>query len=40
MHYFQETKDYQLTYKHTDNLEVVKYFDLYFAGCLDSRKFI
>ena len=25
-------------YKHTDNLEVIGYFDADFAGCMDSRK--
>ncbi|CAM8920181.1 unnamed protein product [Rhodiola kirilowii] len=38
MRYLQGTKDYKLTYKHTDNLEVVGYTDSDFAGCCDSRK--
>ncbi|XP_059436920.1 secreted RxLR effector protein 161-like [Corylus avellana] len=39
MRYLQGTKDYSLTYKHTDHLEVVGYSDLDFVGCVDSRKF-
>jgi len=38
MRYLQETKDYKLTYKRYDHLEVVKYSDSDFAGCADSRK--
>jgi hypothetical protein len=38
MRYLQETKDYRLTYRYTDHLEVVGYSDSYFAGCIDSRK--
>jgi hypothetical protein len=36
--YLQGTKDYVLTYRHTDHLEVVGYSDSNFAGCIDSRK--
>ena len=38
LRYLQGTKDYILTYKHTDNLQVVGYSDSDFAGCIDSRK--
>jgi hypothetical protein len=39
MRYLQGTKDYSLTFRHTDHLEVVGYLDSDFAGCVDSRKF-
>jgi hypothetical protein len=38
MRYSQGTKNYSLTYKHTDHLEVVRYSDSDFVGCVDSRK--
>ena len=38
MRYLQGTKDYMLTFKRSDNLEVIGYSDLYFARCVDSRK--
>ncbi|XP_057965280.1 secreted RxLR effector protein 161-like [Malania oleifera] len=38
MRYLQGTKDYMLTYKHVDDLEVVVYTDLDFAGCQVSKK--
>ncbi|XP_052189851.1 secreted RxLR effector protein 161-like [Diospyros lotus] len=38
MRYFQGTKDYRHTYKHSDNLEVIRYTDSDFAGCIDTRK--
>ncbi|XP_057972757.1 secreted RxLR effector protein 161-like [Malania oleifera] len=38
LRYLQGTKDYMLTYKHVDNLEVVGYTDLDFAECQDSKK--
>ncbi|XP_052880506.1 secreted RxLR effector protein 161-like [Gossypium arboreum] len=38
MRYLQRIKDYMLTYKRLDLLEVVGYFDSDFAGCQDSRK--
>ncbi|KAL0433573.1 UNVERIFIED_CONTAM: Retrovirus-related Pol polyprotein from transposon TNT 1-94 [Sesamum latifolium] len=38
MRYLQGTKDYMLMYRRTENLEVVGYSDLDFAGCVDSRK--
>jgi hypothetical protein len=34
----QGTKDYGLTYRHIDHLEVVGYSDSDFARCVDSRK--
>ena len=40
MRYLQETKDYMLMYKQTDNLDLVAYSDADFAGCVDSRKSI
>ncbi|KAG8489197.1 hypothetical protein CXB51_017253 [Gossypium anomalum] len=38
MRYLQRTKDYMLTYKKSDHLEVIGYSDSDFAGCQDSRK--
>jgi hypothetical protein len=38
MQYLQGTKDYGLTFRHTDHLEVVGYSDSDFARCVDSRK--
>jgi hypothetical protein len=38
MRYLQGTKDYGLTFRHTDHLEVVGYSDSYFVGCVDYRK--
>jgi hypothetical protein len=38
LHYLQETKHYMLTYKRTDNLEVIGYSDADFAGCPDSQR--
>jgi hypothetical protein len=40
MRYLQGTKDYGLTFRHTDHLEVVGYSDSDFTGCVDSRKSI
>jgi hypothetical protein len=37
--YLHGTKDYSLTFKHIDHLEVVGYSDSDFAECVDSRKF-
>jgi hypothetical protein len=36
--YMPETKHYMLTYKRTDNLEVIAYSDADFTGCADSQK--
>ena len=38
LRYLQGTKDYMLTYKRSNELEVIGYSDSDFAGCLDSRK--
>ena len=38
MRYLQGTKDYMLTYKRSDQLEVTGYSDSDFAGCPDDRK--
>lgn len=38
MRYLQGTKDYMLTYRRSDQLEVVGYSDSDFAGCQDSKK--
>ena len=36
--YLQGTKDYMLTFKRSNNLEVIGYLNSDFAGCIDSRK--
>ena len=38
MRYLQRTKDYLLTYRKSDQLEIIGYFDSNFAGCRDSMK--
>ena len=38
LRYLQGTKGLMLTYKRTDNLEVVGYSDADFAGCVDTKK--
>ncbi|XP_075665498.1 secreted RxLR effector protein 161-like [Castanea sativa] len=38
MGYLQGTKDYMLTLKRFDNLEVIGYSDSDFVGCVDGRK--
>ena len=38
MRYLKDTKDYILTYKRSDQLEVTGYSDSDFAGCPDDRK--
>ena len=38
MRYLQGTKDYMLMYRQTNNLDLVGYFDVDFAGCVDSHK--
>ena len=38
MRYLQGTKDYMLTYKRSDQLEVTVYSDSDFVGCPDDRK--
>ena len=38
MRYLQRTKDFMLTYRKSDQLEIIGYSDSDFAGCQDSRK--
>ena len=38
MRYLQKTKDYMLTYRKLDQLEIIGYSDSDFAGCRDSMK--
>ncbi|XP_073098862.1 secreted RxLR effector protein 161-like [Elaeis guineensis] len=38
LRYLQETKDHMLTYKTSDHLEVIRYSDSDFFGCVDTRK--
>jgi hypothetical protein len=38
LHYLQGTKHYMLTYKRTDNLEVIDYSYSDFVGCVNSQK--
>jgi hypothetical protein len=38
MRYLRGTKDYMLTFKRSDHLEVIGYSDSDFARCVDSRK--
>ena len=38
MRYLQGTKDFMLTFKRSDSLEVTDYSNSDFAGCIDSRK--
>ena len=38
LRYLQGTKDYMLTYRRTDNLEIIGYFDFDYAGCKDTKK--
>jgi len=38
MRYLKRTKYYMLTYKRSDQLEIIGYSDLDFAGCLDSLR--
>ncbi|KAL6318326.1 hypothetical protein AAG906_039418 [Vitis piasezkii] len=38
MRYLQGTKDYMLTYKRSEQLEIVGYLDSDYGGCLDSLK--
>ena len=36
MRYLRGTKDYMLTFKRSNHLKVIGYFDSDFAGCVDS----
>lgn len=38
LRYLQGTKNFMLTYRRTDSLEVIGYSDSDFAGCVDTRK--
>ena len=38
LRYLQGTKDYMLSYRRTDNLEIIGYSDSDYAGCKDTRK--
>jgi hypothetical protein len=38
MRYLRGTKDYMLTFKRFDHLEVIGYSDSDFAGCVESRR--
>ena len=38
MRYLQKTKDYMLTYRWSDQLEIIGYIDSDFARCQDSMK--
>ncbi|KAL1338001.1 hypothetical protein AAHE18_10G179200 [Arachis hypogaea] len=38
MCYLKRTKDYMLTYRRSENLEIIGYSDSDFAGCQDSRR--
>ena len=38
LRYLQGTKDYMLTYKRSNNLEVIGYSDSDYVGCADFRK--
>ncbi|KAK2988306.1 hypothetical protein RJ640_011977 [Escallonia rubra] len=38
MRYLQGTKDFMLTYRKSDNLEVIDYSDSDYAGCVDTLK--
>ena len=38
LRYLQGTKDYMLTYRRTNNLEIIGYFDSDYANCKDTKK--
>ena len=38
MRYLKGTRDYKLTYRRSYHLDVVRYSDSNFVGCLNSRK--
>ena len=38
MQFLQITKEYMLTYKRSDKLEIMGYSDSDFTGCLDSKR--
>ena len=37
--YIYETKDYKLTYRHTNHFEVIRYLDSGFSSYVDTRQF-
>lgn len=39
MTYFKRTKDYMLTYKRSNQLEIIRYSDFDFAGCQNCLRF-
>ena len=38
MRYLQKTKDYMLTYRRSDQLEIIGYPDSDYGGCQDNRR--
>ena len=38
LHYLQGTKDYMLTYKRTNNLDIIGYSYSDYAGCKDTKR--
>ena len=38
MQYLKRTKDFMLTYRRSDNLEIIRYFDYDFVGYQDSKR--
>jgi len=38
LRYLKKTKDYVLTYRRSENLEIIGYSDFDFAGCQDSKR--
>ena len=38
MRYLKRTKDFMLTYRRSDNLEIFGYSDSDFSGCQDSKR--
>ncbi|CAI8599964.1 unnamed protein product [Vicia faba] len=38
MRYLKRIRDFVLTYRKSDNLEIIGYCDSYFVGCPDSRR--
>ena len=38
MRYLKRTKDFMLTYRRSDSLDIFGYFDFDFAGCQDRKR--
>ena len=38
LRYLQRTKEYMITYRRSDHLEVIGYSDSDYVGCVDTRK--